>query len=139
LILVNERRIPLSQIKDVSGEPHQSAQTAMELRDAMNGRLTMLAAAIALNTAAAQGADIAAGLNSARTLCVNCHVVEPKGSAQKALTAGIPSFMVIANKKDQSESKLKAFMLDPHPPMPQVQLTTHELDNLASYILSLKD
>jgi hypothetical protein len=47
--------------------------------------------------------------------------------------------MVIANKKGQSESKLKAFMLDPHPPMPQVQLTTHELDNLASYIFSLKD
>jgi hypothetical protein len=64
--------------------------------------------------------------------------VEPKGSAQKALTAGIPSFMVIANKDGQSESKLKAFMLGPHPPMPQVQLTTHELDNLASYILSLK-
>jgi mono/diheme cytochrome c family protein len=105
----------------------------------MNGRLTILAAAIVLNTAAAQGADIAAGLNSARTFCVNCHVVEPKGSAQKALTAGIPSFMVIANKKGQSESKLKAFMLDPHPPMPQVQLTTHELDNLASYIFSLKD
>jgi mono/diheme cytochrome c family protein len=104
----------------------------------MNGRLTMLAAAVVLSSGAAHGADIASGLESARKLCVNCHVVEPKGSAQKALTAGIPSFMAIANKDGQSEGKLKAFMLDPHPPMPQVQLTTHELDNLASYILSLK-
>jgi cytochrome c len=84
-------------------------------------------------------ADIAGGLSTARTLCVNCHIVEPGVTSRDPMTAGIPSFEAIARKSGQTEAALKAFMLKPHAPMPQVQLTTYELDNLARYILSLKD
>lgn len=83
-------------------------------------------------------ADRAAGLKAARTLCVNCHVVETGAAKTKTLTADIPSFQAIAEKRGQTEDGLKAFMLEPHPPMPKVQLTKHELDNLARYIMSLK-
>ena len=86
----------------------------------------------------AHSADRAAGLQTARTLCVNCHVVEPGAAETKTLTAGVPSFQAIAEKPRQTEDDLKVFMLKPHPPMPKVQFTTHELDNLASYIMSLK-
>jgi cytochrome c len=84
-----------------------------------------------------QAADTASGLAVARRLCVNCHIVEP-GGAKSEVTAGVPSFMAIAAKPGQSEDKLKTFMQNPHPPMPQVQFTVHELDNLAAYILTLK-
>jgi mono/diheme cytochrome c family protein len=86
----------------------------------------------------AKAADRAAGLKTARTLCVNCHVVEPGAAQTRTHTAGVPSFPAIAKKRGQTEDDLKLFMLNPHPPMPNVQLTTHELDNLASYIMSLK-
>lgn len=95
-------------------------------------------AVILLTCGFAQAADVASGLKAARSLCVNCHVVEPGATAKAEVPADIPSFKAIAEKGGQTEEKLKAFMLNPHPPMPQVQLTTHELDNLASYIMTLK-
>jgi len=85
----------------------------------------------------AQAADTASGQEVARKLCVNCHIVEPDG-APATVNPAIPSFMAIADKEGQSESKLRGFVLNPHPPMPEVQLTTHELENIAAYIMSLK-
>jgi cytochrome c len=102
-------------------------------------RAVLTVALIAINVGLAYGADIAAGRTSARALCVNCHVVEPNAANQKTVAADIPSFKAIAEKHGQTEGALKLFMLEPHPPMPRVQLTTHELDNLASYIMSLKE
>jgi cytochrome c len=90
-----------------------------------------------LGVQAAEAADTATGLALARKLCVNCHTVEP-GAVKAEVIAGVPSFTAIADKPGQTEDKLKTFMLSPHPPMPQVQLTTHDLDNLAAYILTLK-
>jgi cytochrome c len=105
----------------------------------MMGRLALLAlVALPAYSGAAQAADVAGGQKLARTVCVNCHVVAP-GAGPAQMTAGIPTFMAIAAKPDQTASKIKGTILSPHPPMPQVQLTVHELDNLAAYILSLKE
>lgn len=101
-------------------------------------RAVFASALLLLDFGCAQGADIAAGLTSARTLCVSCHFVEPGDGREKTVVDGIPSFMAIAERSGQTEADVKVFMLKPHPPMPKVQLTTHELDNLASYIMSLK-
>ena len=102
-------------------------------------RAALLAAAlIAFDFGLAHGADISAGGNLARTLCVNCHVVDPGAATQQKMTVGIPSFQAIAEKRGQTEDNLKLFILKPHAPMPEMQLTTHELDNLAGYIMSLK-
>jgi mono/diheme cytochrome c family protein len=104
----------------------------------MNRQFAILAGvALLLGVEPGHAADTASGLAVARRLCVNCHVVEP-GVAKSEVTAGVPSFVTAANKPGQTEDKLMAFMLNPHPPMPQVQLTTHELDNLAAYILTPK-
>jgi mono/diheme cytochrome c family protein len=94
-------------------------------------------AVIAAMAGGAQAADTASGLEVARKLCVNCHIVEPDG-AGATVNPAIPSFMAIADKEGQTESKLRGFVLNPHPPMPEVQLTTHELENIAAYIMSLK-
>jgi mono/diheme cytochrome c family protein len=103
-------------------------------------RLALLAcAALLAGIGTAQAANPANGQIVARKLCVNCHIVEPGGApGQRDVPAGVPSFMAIAEKPGQTEDRLTGFMLNPHPPMPQVQLTRRELDDLAAYILSLQ-
>lgn len=86
----------------------------------------------------AQAADVAQGQALARTLCSNCHIVGP-GETPTVLNADIPSFMAIAAKDGQSADKIKAWVLNPHPAMPQVQLTKTELNAIAAYIMSLKE
>lgn len=104
----------------------------MTIRRAILACVLMLA-----QQGAAHAADLAAGQKLARSICMACHVVAP-GSGPAEATAGIPSFMSVAAKAGQSEDRLKGFILNPHPPMPRVQLTVHELENLAAYIMSLK-
>ena len=102
-------------------------------------RLAVLAGLAALAPSGlAQAADVAAGQKLAETVCVTCHIIAP-GVGPAQVTAGIPSFMAVANKPDENAAKIKGAILAPHPPMPQVQLTIHELDNVAAYIMSLKD
>ncbi len=86
----------------------------------------------------AHAADTSAGKAVAQKLCINCHIVEPGGAVQNA-APDVPSFAAISDKAGQTEQHLRAFIMNPHPPMPEVQLTTYELDNIVAYILSLKD
>ncbi len=86
----------------------------------------------------ARAADIPSGRTLAHKLCVNCHVVAP-GEAAIQVNPGIPSFAAVAEKPGQTADKIQNFLIDPHPPMPQLQLTNIERANLAAYILSLKD
>ena len=79
--------------------------------------------------------DAATGLRLARTMCSNCHIVE-QGAATSAL-ADVPSFMEIARKPGQHAQRLQGFMIAPHPPMPTLQLTRQNLEDLAAHILSL--
>jgi mono/diheme cytochrome c family protein len=94
--------------------------------------------ALAALPGAAQAADEANGKALGQRLCVNCHVVIP-GEASPGMTAGVPSFKEIARKPNQTSAKIQDRMLNPHPPMPQVQLTNKERADLAAYILSLKE
>lgn len=85
----------------------------------------------------ANAGDTANGLRIARSLCTNCHIVEPGGTAAE-LVAGVPSFMAVSAKQGQDADKMAAYILNPHPPMPQVQLTMAELADVSAYIMTLK-
>ncbi len=95
-------------------------------------------ACLLASSAAALAGDAVLGKEVARKLCVNCHIVEPGGAAIE-VNPSIPPFMAIAAKPDQTESLIRGFLIDPHPPMPNIQLSAHELDNIAAYIMSLKE
>jgi cytochrome c len=105
----------------------------------MTRRATLLSLAVVLAASLhpARAADTANGLRLARALCTNCHTVEP-GNASKEVVAGVPSFIAVANKEAQTEDKAADYILNPHPPMPQVQLTKTELADVAAYIMTLK-
>lgn len=98
--------------------------------------LAMLATVAA--PADAFAADTATGQRLANSLCTNCHVVEPGGSRRQDVTVDVPSFMAVAVKSGQTADKIQAYILNPHPPMPEVQLSTSQLADMAAYIMSLK-
>ena len=77
-----------------------------------------------------------AGLAVANRFCTNCHLTGATTSS--SVPAGPPSFSAIANKPDQTAERLVGMMINPHPPMPDVQLTREEILNLLAYIESLR-
>jgi mono/diheme cytochrome c family protein len=97
----------------------------------------MPAAVIALASTSVWAADPGNGKMLAQRLCVNCHQVGA-GAGPAEPTAGVPSFAAIAAKPEQTSQKIQDFTINPHPSMPQVQLTVYERADLAAYIMSLK-
>ncbi|HTI86949.1 MAG TPA: cytochrome c [Alphaproteobacteria bacterium] len=74
------------------------------------------------------------GLKLARQWCTPCHVVEPAG---RGGDAG-PPFIQVANRPDRTAQTLRAWLNDPHPPMPNLGLSGREVDDIAVYIESLQ-
>ncbi len=76
------------------------------------------------------------GLILARKLCSTCHLIgEPINASTPA---DIPSFPSIANRPNQSAEALTNWLVAPHAPMPDPDLTRKEIRDIAVYILSLR-
>lgn len=79
--------------------------------------------------------DESAGKSLALRWCASCHLVSNEQST--AASASLPSFFDVAKDPSWSEQKLSTFLADPHPKMPNMNLSKSEIDNLAAYITSL--
>ena len=66
-------------------------------------------------------------------VCATCHAV-----TTDAVNDAAPTFPSIANNPEKTAADLTAWLIDPHPPMPNLSLTTIEIRNLIAYIRSLK-
>ncbi len=88
----------------------------------------------ALGLATAAAADPAEGLRLARQWCTSCHIVAPGSGGSDAA----PPFQAVANNPGVTEGGLRAWLADPHPPMPRFDLTRAETDAIIAYIKSLK-
>lgn len=77
------------------------------------------------------------GKEIAKLWCSHCHLVEPTDTGN--VQSDVITFREIANREGQSELRMQKFMMDPHPPMPKLELTREDRHNLVAYILSLKD
>lgn len=101
-------------------------------------RLTPLALLLFSAAAHAQQAQTRGnpdnGLKLARQWCTTCHVVEPAG---RGGDAG-PPFAAVANRPDRTPQTLRAWLNDPHPPMPNLGLTRTEIDDIVVYIDTLQ-
>lgn len=76
------------------------------------------------------------GLEIAHVSCAGCHLI---GSAQQSsAVAGVPSFQIIANRPQQTAARLLQVLVKPHRPMPQLQLTRAEIDDLIAYFDALR-
>lgn len=103
----------------------------------MNRHMRLIVLAVSLSTASgsAYAGDSEAGRTLARTWCSHCHVT---GADQERASDAAPPFAQIANDPLTSASGISAWLADPHPPMPNLNLTKREIDDLVAYIESLK-
>ena len=67
--------------------------------------------------------------------CSSCHLVTPD---QTSASADAPPFMTIAKRSDEEFERLSVFLLDPHPKMPNFNLSRQEITDLLAYIRSLR-
>jgi len=80
--------------------------------------------------------DPGAGRAVAQRGCAQCHVIgESEG---QAAVNGVPTFAGLARDPSMTEARLQGFMQAPHPPMPDLALTRREINDVTSYILSLR-
>ena len=92
-----------------------------------------LAALAALTlTASADAADANHGQTLAKRWCAACHVV---ASDQTRGEDNVPPFATIAKIPGFGANAIARFLMDPHPKMPDMQLTRDEADDLAAYIV----
>ncbi len=78
--------------------------------------------------------DRAAGLQLVRQWCTSCHQVEAGGHRNEVA----PAFMSIANNPLKTPDKLRNWLIAPHPPMPNFNLSRRAIDNIIAYLASLK-
>ena len=68
--------------------------------------------------------------------CSNCHLVDDAAGA--SVPAGVPSFRSIANRPDQTGQRITDKMINPHPPMPDIQLSISEMLDIIAYMDELR-
>ena len=94
-----------------------------------------LAAILSLALAApARSADAANGEALAKRWCAACHIVS---ADQTPGADNVPPFATIAKKPGFSAEKIARILMDPHPKMPDMQLSRAEARDLGAYIASL--
>lgn len=81
----------------------------------------------------AQAGDAGRGAVIAQRWCASCHVVARE---QTSANADAPSFFDVAQRR-ANRKEIANFLIDPHPPMPDMHLSRREIDDIVSYIRSL--
>jgi mono/diheme cytochrome c family protein len=79
--------------------------------------------------------DAGVGHTLAQRWCASCHAVEPMPSQVKDVP---PPFVAIASSPGQNQAKLYAWLQAPHPSMPDLQLSRQNIDDIVTYIQSLR-
>ena len=82
----------------------------------------------------APAADAAHGEQLAKRWCASCHIV---ASDQTRGADNVPTFASIAKQPAFGADKIARFLMDPHPKMPDMQLSRNEASDLGAYIASL--
>ena len=75
------------------------------------------------------------GETLAKRWCTGCHLV---AADQKNATTEAPPFASVAKRPDFDANKIASFLLDPHPKMPNMELSRDETADIAAYIATLK-
>jgi mono/diheme cytochrome c family protein len=76
------------------------------------------------------------GYELAQRFCQGCHLVDDKAGA--SVPAGVPTFRGIANRLGQTGEHIRNVLIKPHAPMPDIRLTGDEIQNILSYLETLR-
>jgi mono/diheme cytochrome c family protein len=102
--------------------------------DAVRNACLGAAALIVTVTGVAAAEDAERGRALAEAWCTSCHVVAPEASGGDLG----PAFETVANREGQTLGGITAWLFEPHPPMPDLQLSPADFRDLAAYIMSLR-
>ena len=80
---------------------------------------------------------IARGQEIAERACVGCHSLGGQ-AGRKVEGIDVPSFGAIATQPHQTPQRLQSFIMTPHRPMPGINLSLAEVNDVVAYLLSLK-
>lgn len=81
-------------------------------------------------------ASPARGLAYARSVCADCHAVEPGQMDSPVRDA--PAFEVVANLPGITPTALNAWLYAPHPSMPNITVAPSDRDDVAAYLNALR-
>lgn len=87
-------------------------------------------AAMLLTTPADAAGDADAGADVALRWCTACHLIRPLASGP--VLQGPPTFQTMA--RERSPAMLRTFLASPHAPMPPIELSRTDIENLLAYI-----
>lgn len=110
----------------------QAAVTPSRARSARRAIAGAVATIAAITTTVAIAADADHGETLAKRWCAACHIVAPD---QKQGQDNAPPFATIAKIPGFDADLIAHFLMNPHPKMPDMQLSRDEADDLAAYIV----
>lgn len=93
--------------------------------------------ALAAGLSAAMGDEVAKGRELAQALCARCHLNDGQGEKQGPM--GVPGFVAVANRPEQSVEGIVMWLKSVPPMMPNHRLTQDEMFALAAYIMTLRE
>jgi mono/diheme cytochrome c family protein len=94
------------------------------------------ASSYAIDTVSEHVADAHHGLALAKNWCASCHVIS---AGQPLPRKNAPAFATIAQSESFSADRLAYLLYDPHPTMAKLALSRPAIEDLAAYIVSLKE
>lgn len=97
----------------------------------MKGLLVVALIWLSLAANAWAAGDAGAGKALAERWCSGCHAVGAAG------TDAAPPFTEIAKRPARPDEFFYAWLADPHPPMPRLDLSRQDIANLIAYLRSL--
>ena len=80
--------------------------------------------------------DAGRGKIIAERLCTSCHLLSP--TMTPTVPVGIPTFDEMANKPNQTASNIRANLITPHAPMPNMSLTRLEIEDIIRFLDQLR-
>src|SRR6516162_807968 len=101
----------------------------------MNAWVMVIAVSLIEAVTPALAADASNGQRLAQRWCSGCHLVS---ASQSTTTDQVPPFATIAKMPGFDAAKVALFLLNPHPKMPDMNLSRAEAADLAAYIATLR-
>ena len=102
----------------------------------IGGVVAALHVGLIAGAAAAQVGSVSEGLQLAREVCAECHLLGSEDGASN--NANAPTFKDIADTPGMTGAALRASLQSWHKNMPNLIIKGEEADSLVAYILSLK-
>lgn len=94
--------------------------------------LVAFLAALSSLPVGARAQDATNGRRVAERWCASCHATQTRGSD------AAPSFERIAATPAGQPERMRRFLAEPHPPMPPMQLSHADVEDLIAYVASLR-